>query len=73
MSATECTASTGIDDDPLIRHPMNFATVIPALASNAAVITVVPNILPTGAELVRRKIRRRLACSAQDDQLGGAG
>nr|BFE48123.1 hypothetical protein GCM10017745_15500 [Saccharothrix mutabilis subsp. capreolus] len=42
VSATECTASASIDDDPVIRKPTNFANAIPALATNAAMIALVP-------------------------------
>ena len=32
VSATECTDSASIDELPVIRKPMNFATAMPALA-----------------------------------------
>jgi len=32
-----------MEDDPVIRYPMNFATAIPALANNAAMIARVPD------------------------------
>ncbi|OLT15764.1 hypothetical protein BJF78_16140 [Pseudonocardia sp. CNS-139] len=47
VSATECTDSASIDDDPVIRYPMNFAIAIPALASNAATIALVPPLAAT--------------------------
>ena len=40
VSATECTASAIIDDDPVIRKPMNLAVAIPAFASSAAMIAL---------------------------------
>ena len=42
MSASECTASASIDDEPVIRKPMNFAIAMPALAASAATIARVP-------------------------------
>lgn len=42
MSATECTASASIDDEPVTAKPMNFATAMPALAASAARIARVP-------------------------------
>ena len=42
MSATECTASASIDDDPVIRKPTNLAIAMPAFASSAAMIALVP-------------------------------
>ncbi len=41
-SATECTDSASIDDDPLKRNATNFATAIERLASSAATIALVP-------------------------------
>ena len=38
MSASECTASASIDDEPVTKKPMNFAIAMPALAASAAMI-----------------------------------
>ncbi|GAA3822893.1 hypothetical protein GCM10022380_47360 [Amycolatopsis tucumanensis] len=47
VSATECTDSASMDDDPVIRNPTNFAAAIPALAINAATIAFVPPLADT--------------------------
>ncbi|GGY23763.1 hypothetical protein GCM10010384_33720 [Streptomyces djakartensis] len=41
-SATECTDSASIDDEPLKRNATNFATAIARLAASAATIALVP-------------------------------
>jgi hypothetical protein len=42
VSATECTASASIDDEPVIKNPTNLAAAIPAFATNAAMMALVP-------------------------------
>ena len=36
MSATECTPSASIDEEPVKANPTNLATAMPRLASSAA-------------------------------------
>src|SRR6202008_3456200 len=40
-SSTECTDSASIDELPVMKNPMNFATAIPALAASAARMALV--------------------------------
>ncbi|GAB4588511.1 hypothetical protein Ntsu_63430 [Nocardia sp. IFM 10818] len=42
VSASECMASASMEPEPVITAPMNFATVIPASAENAARIAFLP-------------------------------
>ena len=41
-SASECTDSASIEDEPDNRNAMNFVTAMPRLASSAAMIALVP-------------------------------
>jgi hypothetical protein len=42
VSARECTASASMDEDVVIRNATNLVTAMPRLASNAAMIALVP-------------------------------
>jgi hypothetical protein len=59
VSASECTASASIDDEPVTRKPTNFATAIPAFAANAAMIALVPPPADTSAPEKSDSVQRR--------------
>src|SRR5215207_5395873 len=41
-SATECADSASIEDEPVMREPMNLATAMPTFAASAATMALVP-------------------------------
>lgn len=62
-SASECTLSASIDDEPEKIHAMNFVSAMPRLAASAAMIALVlpsamRSILGTASAPTERRPRR---------------